>query len=247
MNANVDPEAREKELVWKFFGQKRDGVFVEVGANDPVAGSQTWLLEHNGWRGVLVEPQASLCEKLRSARPRSQVFQVACSCPGSEGEADLILTEFDGNATLKPQRDSHGINYVGAERVRITTLDSVLQAAGVSHIDFLSLDVEGHEIEVMRGLDFAKYKPDLILIEDGVRNLAKHNFLKSCGYKLVKRTTLNNWYVPKEHPFKMSSWREHLELIRKMYLGLPFRKLRLRLRRRREQRALCRKEKARSP
>ena len=111
--------------------------------------------------------------------------------------------------------------------MRITTLDSVLQAAGVSHIDFLSLDVEGHEIEVMRGLDFARYKPDLILIEDGVRNLAKHNFLKSCGYKLVKRTTLNNWYVPKEHPFKMSSWRERLELVRKMYLGLPFRKLRL--------------------
>jgi FkbM family methyltransferase len=247
MSARVNPEAEEKELVWKFFGQKRDGVFVEVGANDPVAGSQTWLLEQNGWRGVLVEPQASLCEKLRPARPRSQIFQVACSCPGSEGQADLILTEYDGNATLKPQRDSHGINYVGAERVRITTLDSVLEAAGLSHIDFLSLDVEGHELEVMRGLDFAKFKPDLILIEDGVRNLAKHNFLKSCGYKLVKRTTLNNWYVPREQKFPMNSWLERLALIRKMYLGLPFRKLRLLARRRRERRALYLKAKARSP
>src|ERR1035438_2756517 len=238
MSARVNPEVEEKELVWQFFGQKRDGVFVEVGANDPVAGSQTWLLEQNGWQGVLVEPQASLCEKLRSARPRSQVFQVACSRPGSEGEADLILTEYDGNATLKPQRDSHGINYVGTERVRITTLDSVLQAAGVSRIDFVSLDVEGHEIEVMRGFNFEKYKPSLILIEDGVRDLAKHRFLKRRGYKLVKRTTLNNWYVPKEHPFKMSSWRERVELVRKMYLGLPFRKLQLFLRRRRERRAL---------
>ena len=246
MNARVNPESEEKELVWKFFGQKRDGVFVEVGANDPVAGSQTWLLEQNGWRGVLVEPQASLCEKLRAARPRSRVFQVACSRPGSEGEADLILTEYDGNATLKPQRDSHGINYVGTERVRITTLDSVLQAAGVSHIDFASLDVEGHEIEVMRGFSFENYRPSLILIEDGVRDLSKHRFLKRRGYKLVKRTTLNNWYVPKENPFKMSSWRERMELVRKMYLGLPFRKLQLFLRRRREQRALRRGEKARS-
>jgi FkbM family methyltransferase len=246
MNASVNPEAEEKELVWEFFGRKRDGVFVEVGANDPMAGSQTWLLEQNGWQGVLVEPQASLCEKLRSARPRSQVFQVACSCPGSEGEADLILTEYDGNATLKPQRDSHGINYVGTERVRITTLDSVLQAAGVSHIDFVSLDVEGHEIEVMRGFSFENYRPSLILIEDGVRDLSKHRFLKRRGYKLVKRTTLNNWYVPKENPFKMSSWRERMELVRKMYLGLPFRKLQLFLRRRREQRALRRGEKARS-
>ncbi len=247
MDANVNPEAGEKELVWKYFGRKRDGVFVEVGANDPVAGSQTWLLEQNGWQGALVEPQASLCEKLRPARPRSRVFQVACSCPGSEGEADLVLTEYDGNATLKPQRDSHGINYVGAERVRITTLDSVLQAADISHVDFLSLDVEGHEIEVMRGFNFEKYKPSLILIEDGVRDLAKHRFLKRRGYKLVKRTTLNNWYVPKEHPFKMSSWREKLELVRKMYLGLPFRKLQLFLRRRREQRARHQREKARSP
>src|ERR1035441_4842294 len=246
MNARVNPESEEKELVWRFFGRKRDGVFVEVGANDPVAGSQTWLLEQNGWRGVLVEPQASLCEKLRAARPRSRVFQVACSRPGSEGEADLILTEYDGNATLKPQRDSHGINYVGTERVRITTLDSVLHAAGVSHIDFVSLDVEGHEIEVMRGFSFENYRPSLILIEDGVRDLSKHRFLKRRGYKLVKRTTLNNWYVPKENPFKMSSWRERMELVRKMYLGLPFGKLKVFLRRRREQRALRRGEKARS-
>ena len=232
MNANANPEAEEKELVWKFFGRKRDGIFVEVGANDPVAGSQTWLLEQNGWQGVLVEPQAALCEKLRSARPRSRGLQVACSRAGRAGEADLILTEHDGNATLKPQRDSHGINYVGAERVRITTLDSVLQTAGISHMDFLSLDVEGHEIEVMCGLNFEKYTPSLILIEDGVRNLAKHRFLKNHGYILVKRTTLNNWYVPRNQPFTMSSWRERLELVRKMYLGLPIRKLRLFLRRR---------------
>ena len=99
-------------------------------------------------------------------------------------------------------------------------------------MDFLSLDVEGHEIEVMCGLNFEKYTPSLILIEDGVRNLAKHRFLKNHGYILVKRTTLNNWYVPRNQPFTMSSWRERLELVRKMYLGLPIRKLRLFLRRR---------------
>src|ERR1017187_10994765 len=233
MNATVNPEAEEKELVWKFFSRKRDGFFVEVGANDPVAGSQTWLLEQNGWQGVLVEPQASLCEKLRVARPRSKVFQVACSRPGSEGEADLILTEYDGNATLKPQRDSHGINYVGAERVRITTLDSVLQAAGISRIDFLSLDVEGHEIEVMCGLNFERYKPSLILIEDGVRDLSKHHFLKARGYKLVKRMSINSWYVPRDCDFQMSSVVEKIKLLRKMYLALPVRKMRLYLRRRR--------------
>ncbi|HXE43212.1 MAG TPA: hypothetical protein VN516_09330, partial [Candidatus Baltobacteraceae bacterium] len=83
-----------------------------------------------------------------------------------------------------------------------------------------------------RGFDFEKYRPSLILIEDGVRTLEKHRFLKRRGYKLVKRTTLNNWYVPKDAPFRMTFWLERLELFRKMFLGLPFRKIRLFLRRR---------------
>lgn len=232
MNTNVNPEAEEKELVLDFFGQKRDGVFVEVGANDPVAGSQTWLLEQNGWHGVLVEPQAALCEKLRLERINSKVFQVACSVPEKEGEALLHVGAHSGLSTLEKQIDSHGSQFVGTERVKVTTLDRVLQSAGVARIDFLSLDVEGHEIEVMRGLDFEKFKPSLILIEDGVRDLSKHRYLKSRGYKLVKRTSLNNWYVPRETDFQMSSLSEKIELLRKMYLALPFRKIRLYLRRR---------------
>src|SRR5579862_2381957 len=147
----------EKQLVWEFFGRKREGFFVEVGANDPRSGSQTWLLEENGWRGVLVEPQAALCEKLRRARSRSQVFQAACSGPEREGEALLHIGTHDGVSTLEKQRDSHDLQFVGTERVKVTTLDKVLREAGAGRIDFLSIDVEGHEIEVLRGFDFEKY------------------------------------------------------------------------------------------
>jgi FkbM family methyltransferase len=225
-------ELIEKQLVWEFFGRKGDGFFVEVGANDPHSGSQTWLLEQNGWHGVLVEPQAALCEKLRRERKNSKVFQVACSGPDKEGEALLHIGAHDGVSTLEKQIDSHGAQFVGTERVKITTLDKVLREAGANTIDFLSLDVEGHEIEVMRGFDFGKYRPALILVEDGVRTLDKHRFLKRQGYRLVKRTTLNNWYIPQDRPVPAVFWLERLELLRKMFLGLPFRKIRLFLRRR---------------
>lgn len=221
----------EKQLILEFFGRKRTGFFVEVGANDPHSGSQTWLLEQNGWRGILVEPQATLCEKLRLARKNSQVFQVACSTPGKEGEATLHIGESNGVSTLEKQLDSHGTRFIATERIKVTTLDKVLGEGRAERIDFLSLDVEGHEIEVMRGFDFEKYRPSLILIEDGVRTMAKHHFLQQHGYKLVKRTTLNNWYVPKDQPFHMTFWLEQLELFRKMYLGFPFRKLNLWIRR----------------
>jgi FkbM family methyltransferase len=222
-------ELIEKQLIWEFFGRKREGFFVEVGANDPHSGSQTWLLEQNGWCGVLVEPQAALCEKLRLARKNSHVFQVACSAPGKEGEATLHIS--GGFSTLEKPIDSHGIPFYGTESVKVTTLDKILDEARVDAIDFLSIDVEGHEIEVMRGLDFKKYRPSLILIEDGVRTLDKHRFLKRQSYRLVKRTGLNNWYIPGEEPFQMNFWLDRLELLRKMYLSLPFRKLKLFLRR----------------
>ena len=54
--------ASQDELVWEFFDHRGEGYFVEVGANHPQQGSQTWLLEKAGWRGALVEPQASLFE-----------------------------------------------------------------------------------------------------------------------------------------------------------------------------------------
>lgn len=222
----------EKQLIWEFFDRKRDGFFVEVGANEPQFGSQTWLLEQNGWQGVLVEPQAALCERLRRDRKNSKVFQVACSSPDKEGEALLLVGTHSGLSTLERQTDSHGAQFVGTERVKLSTLDKVLSEAGATRIDFLSLDVEGHEIEVMRGFNFSKYRPSLILIEDGVRKLDKHRFLKRAGYKLVKRTTLNNWYIPEDQSFRMTFWLERLELWRKMFLGLPFRKIRLFLRRR---------------
>jgi FkbM family methyltransferase len=232
MKTDLASATEEKQLVLKFFGPKR-GIFVEVGANDPVSGSQTWLLEQNGWRGVLVEPQSAHYQKLCAQRKNSQVFQVACSAPGQEGEMDLLLATENGSSTLRKQRDTHGTQFVGAERVKVTTLDQVLQSAGIAQIDFLSLDVEGHELEVMRGLDFEKFRPALILIEDGVRDLSRHRLLRARGYKLVKRTSLNNWYVPRGCDFRMSSLPERIELFRKMFLALPFRKIRLYLRRRR--------------
>ena len=234
MTYYVTSSEEEKALVWKYFGQKRDGVFIEVGANDPVHGSQTWLLEQNGWKGVLVEPQSAHYEKLRAQRKNSQVFQVACSSPDKEGEMDLLISVDTGGSTLQKQRDTHGTQFIGTERVKVTTLDKVLRQTGIEKVDFLSIDVEGHEIEVMRGLNFEKFRPSLILIEDGVRDLSRHHFLKARGYKLVKRTCLNNWYVPRECDFRMTSLPEKIWLIRKMFLGLPFRKIRLYLRRRGE-------------
>ncbi len=82
--------------------------------------------------------------------------------------------------------------------VPVKTLDQVLvDAQAPSPIDFLSIDVERHELEVVRGFDFERWRPRLILIEDHVLDLRLHDYLVSHGYRWIRRTGLNGWYVPK--------------------------------------------------
>jgi len=222
----------EKGLVWQFFGCKRDGFFVEVGANDPQHGSQTWLLERNGWRGVLIEPQSCFFDRLVRERPGSRVYQAACSSPERRGTGTLHIANLPGFSTLEKHPDAHGVAYVSTESARILTLDELLEAEGNPVVDFISIDVEGHELQVLRGLTLERHRPKLLLIEDPVRDLDKHRYLRAHGYRLVKRTALNNWYVPEDAVFTMATLGERLELFRKMYLATPFRQWRLARRRR---------------
>jgi FkbM family methyltransferase len=222
------PEPSQDQLVWEYFERRREGFFIEVGANHPREGSQTWLLEQNGWRGILVEPQERLAKELQAARPRSQVFRVACSAPGNTGFAELYIPgdEINGFATIERNVDDFGIVYQRTERVELATLDSLLVKAGYPKVDFISIDTEGTELDVLRGFNLEQHRPGLVLIEDKGQSLAKHRHLRQHGYKLVKRTELNNWYVPEDIRFTMTSAFERLKLWRKVFLGLPFRMFR---------------------
>ena len=111
------------------------------------------------------------------------------------------------------------------------TLDDVLEEADAPRrFDLLSIDVEGHEIEVMRGFDFAHWKPRLIMLEDHVENLKKHRVLEQSGYSLIRRVGNNGWYVPSDSKVDISLG-DRWEILRKYHLALPFRALRNFLRR----------------
>jgi FkbM family methyltransferase len=226
------PPEEEVSLVWDFFSRAGQGIFVEVGANHPTLRSQTWHLEQQGWSGVLVEPNPDLCELLRQARPHSRVFQVAVGNDGQTGEVDLLLGVTDGHSTLK---SIIGNPLSGKKvRVRLRTLDSILAEANIGRIDFLSVDVEGMELAVLQGFDLQKHRPRLILIEDHRHNYQKHFYLRRHGYRLVKRTRLNNWYVPDDSPATVASLNtrhEAWQMWRKMWLNMPFDNLRRKFKR----------------
>jgi FkbM family methyltransferase len=219
----MDYPPHETRLIAAFFGNRK-GYFVEVGANDPRERSQTWHLEQAGWTGVLIEPQPQLADKLRALRT-AKVFAVACSSPENAGRT-LPLHVAGPLSALDRERMAPGAAPEAVIEVPVKTLDAVLEEAGAHPgFDFLSIDVEGHEIEVLRGFDIARWHPRLILLEDHVRDLAKHRYLKAAGYRIIRRYENNGWYVPQgsaDRPSLADRW----EILRKYYLALPFRWLR---------------------
>jgi FkbM family methyltransferase len=214
----------EPALVREFFRDRPRGFFVEVGANDPKKDSQSWHLEQAGWTGILVEPLPDLAAELRRQRT-AQVFEVACSSPERAGQIMQLhvagaFSSFDPHLAVTGMRADRAID------VKVRTLDDVLsEGKAPVPIDLMSVDVEGHELEVMSGFDFDRWKPRLVLLEDHVSSLEKHRFMTRAGYALMRRTGLNGWYVPRADAPPMGligRW----QIFRKYYLALPFRMFR---------------------
>ena len=218
----IFPDTAETELKETFFGE-RPGYFVEVGANDPKDISQTWHLERRGWSGVLIEPQPALAQKLKERR-RAKVFAFVCSSPANAGKM-LQLHVAGIHSSLNPDFFVAGMRRENVVEVPARTLDDILEeAAAPTQIDFLSIDVENHEIEVLSGLTLERWRPRLILMEDLALNLHIHRALTARGYKWVRRTGLNSWYVPADSPMRISPFGQW-QFVRKHYLGVPFRHL----------------------
>lgn len=210
-------------MVRAFFGG-RAGYFVDVGANDPKRESQTWHLELLGWTGVLIEPQPDLAARLRAER-HARVFAVACSSPGNAGRT-MSFHIAGPLSSLDRTRMAPGALPEEVIDVPVRTLDQVLEEAGAPQpIDFLSIDVEGHEVDVLRGFDLARWRPRLVLLEDQVSDLSKYRFMKAAGYRLVRHVNFNGWYVPAESAVGVAP-RDRWEILRKYRLALPFRILR---------------------
>ena len=218
------PPRFEQALVQKFFSRETQGFFVDVGANDPVLDSQSFHLERLGWRGLLIEPLPAYCELLRRHR-LSQVVECACSSPENHGK-NMSIKVAGVHSSLEPNLIAVGAKAEAVAQVQVRTLDSVLREHAVAPgFDLLSIDVEGHEMEVFKGVDLRLWRPRLVLLEDHVTGHQKHQYMRSQGYQLLLRTGLNSWYVPEDRGYTFSA-RARLEFFRKYWLGLLTRKIR---------------------
>ncbi|MGH2858071.1 MAG: FkbM family methyltransferase [Solirubrobacteraceae bacterium] len=157
----------------------RGGFFVEAGANDGYHQSNTYRLERAlGWRGVLIEPVPSLYRAAVRERPGARVFNCAL-VSRTYAQDDVRLIYGGMMTTVAGTRETEAADRSWAQAahamvqeapehdfvVRARTLSSILDEVSAPEIDFLSLDVEGFETQVLEGLDLTRHAPRWILVE----------------------------------------------------------------------------------
>lgn len=143
--------------------QKSNGFFIELGANNGLEQSNTAYFEfYKEWNGILIEPSHVAFQECKKHRQNSICFN--CACVSDAHTEPIVFGDFFGS--LMSSIDGERLNSSSLISVPSRTLESILDEVGVvTEIDFLSLDVEGYELPIIKGLNLQKYRPTYILIE----------------------------------------------------------------------------------
>lgn len=215
----------EDRALLTYFGGKRDGVYVEVGAFDGVEMSNSYAFEQMGWSGVLIEADPDLAERCRRNRPKAQIVNSAAVPPGSPSQVTFqVASENRGLSSLELDGASRSLlkSWTGRVAIRqITvpakTLNEILGNAGIEKIDFMTIDVEGHEWSVLRGLDLRRWHPRVLILERNGNSPSRRIFehLQRHGYRYTGRTGVNDWYERIENGLSFS---DRIRSIRDLYL-----------------------------
>ena len=148
----------EDEIVHeRYFKNKRNGVFLELGALDGVKYSNTKFFEDTlGWTGVLIEPLSDQFEKCKVNRPKSKIYNYIAS--NSEGSKNLYQNDATSSVTDHTSSRHfdkfHKHKNINVLSIECKKLGDILHDAGITYIDFWSLDVEGAEYDVLQSMDW---------------------------------------------------------------------------------------------
>lgn len=189
------------------FGPRPDGFYIDVGANNPIYDNVSFAFYQRGWRGIVVEPHPEMAALCRAVRPRDTHCEALAGAGAGQGEFYLV-SEFHGFSTALAKHAQAAESEFGKAHAAIArpvvTLAELCERHAPAEIDFLSVDVEGYEAQVLRGADFKRFRPKVVLVEA----LAPYTLapaweeweplLLESGYRYAAFDGLNRYYVAAE-------------------------------------------------
>ena len=194
---------KEDLVVQEYFKNKTYGFYVDVGCYHPLQRNNTMLLYLKGWRGINIDISDFSIKLFKFLRPEDLNLNLAIS--NLEGEIDMFFQK--KLSQLSTIKEKHAkIAFQGTihnKKILSRRLNSILEESKYrgKRINFLNIDVEGSDFEVLQSLDFNKYSPELICIEVIEKELEKSDVFNFLYNKKYKKT----WSGVFSHIFQLTN------------------------------------------
>jgi len=190
--------------------------YIEVGGYDPILHSNSYMLEKCGWEGICIEPDPNKIKLFHGIR-NAKLLNYAIS--DSKGELEYIeagsLSSLRSTITKEHfERIKKAGNYT-VQTVQVDLFDIVDEHINGFDITYVSIDVEGHELNVLASIDFQKYEILLLTVETGVNNEeAIEKYLFNCGYHTLFHYHGDKFFIQNNYYKKFNTWSKLTKLVR---------------------------------
>ena len=183
-------------LILDIFKNQKNGFYLDIGCGHPIKNNNTYLLNKKGWRGINIDLDEENIDLFNSYRKKD--VNLATAVSDKEGETDLYFYHNKSalNTISKVNADFQKAKVSAIKKIKTQTINKIIENSPFKDrkIDFLSVDVEGSELAILKNFDFAKYSPKVIVVEYldlslkklEIKNLNINNIIKSEIYKLIE-------------------------------------------------------------